>query len=480
MFKEKFLMIFCIFSVFCASLTSVYSYNSEIKTKNKQENYNNLSWEDFFVENEGEDNDKKYKKEDIIINGVIPECFNSLSYGSITSIKEQDDYSTCWAFANIAAMETSLVRNNNHSTDIDLSETQLAYFTYNRPSIIYKQTGDYFKPKKNKTVYNTGGNTLISMFSIASSFGMVTEDKMEYERFYEDSTYNDYYYLNTDYLVNDIYRIDMKEQDLIKEAIIEYGSVVSSFNNDKKYYNNKTHSYYQNKIKDTNHSVTIIGWDDNYSKDNFNKTPKNDGAWLIKNNYGRDWGQNGYGWVSYEDLSISNTMAECFKMSKNNNDYKYKYQYDGSISTYYLENVTAQSNIFKSLENETLTDISFFPYEKDLQHKISIYRNIKNEPTDGELILTFNTNTKYKGYYTIKLPEEIYLLKDENFSIVIESYTEKNNNSTVWIDCTDDWGDWFECKSTSLEGQSFVKFDNEWIDTSIEYDANCRIKAFTK
>lgn len=45
---------------------------------------------------------------------------------------------------------------------------------------------------------------------------------------------------------------------------------------------------FHNNEEYPNHAVTIIGWDDNYSKDNFVSKPERDGAWIVKNSYGTE------------------------------------------------------------------------------------------------------------------------------------------------------------------------------------------------
>lgn len=54
------------------------------------------------------------------------------------------------------------------------------------------------------------------------------------------------------------------------------------------------------------HSVAIIGWDDNYLKENFPEEirPSSNGAYLIQNSWGESWGDRGTCWVSYEDLYV--------------------------------------------------------------------------------------------------------------------------------------------------------------------------------
>lgn len=110
----------------------------------------------------------------------------------------------------------------------------------------------------------------------------------------------------------------VKTKEDIKKYITKYGAVWTiAFEGDKQAYTewgytngniNCKRNYNTEDYGIYNHSVVIIGWDDNYSKDNFKSTnkPQNDGAWLVLNSWGNNWGNNGTAWVSYEDYYMQN------------------------------------------------------------------------------------------------------------------------------------------------------------------------------
>ena len=60
-----------------------------------------------------------------------------------------------------------------------------------------------------------------------------------------------------------------------------------------------------------NHIVTVVGWDDTYSKDNFLPVSNvtSDGAWIIKNSWGEKKGDGGYYYLSYQDPNISKLVS---------------------------------------------------------------------------------------------------------------------------------------------------------------------------
>lgn len=116
----------------------------------------------------------------------------------------------------------------------------------------------------------------------------------------------------------------LKDDIEVKKYIINKGGIYLSIDSDPKWYNSSTNAIYCNEKKEkedreletreqvlkyveetTNHAVVIIGWDDNYSKNNFKSScrPENNGAWLVLNSWGSNWGNNGTAWVSYEDVN---------------------------------------------------------------------------------------------------------------------------------------------------------------------------------
>lgn len=76
-----------------------------------------------------------------------------------------------------------------------------------------------------------------------------------------------------------------------KIYIIGYGSVVMAYHapeetwEETAYYGKNHEAYNCNSARQTaNHIVAIVGWDDSYSRDNFNSgsRPSRDGAWIVK------------------------------------------------------------------------------------------------------------------------------------------------------------------------------------------------------
>lgn len=472
--KKVIFILFLLLNIF--ELTNIAYAKDEYKVKHYDKNklFNIQNKTQYNISNNFKFNSLKEEK--------ILSSYNSVKKGYVTNIKNQGSYGTCWSFATIAAIESSLIKNNNIDKNIDLSEAQLVYFSFNKAyDRLNLINNDYNKIINGENYLNIGGNYYLSMFLLTAGYGVSNENKMKYTSLKNNTYYNSILAFNSDYTIKNNFLVPMNQVNNIKKCIIKYGSVASAFNYNKENLNKKTNAYYQIQNKHTNHAIAIVGWNDNYPKTNFLSKPNNNGAWLIKNSWGKNWGINGYFWISYEDYSIKNTFASCYEMNDSNKKFLNRYQYDGTASTSYVSKPTYyQSNIYVAQTNESLSDIGFFTDEENLFYEISIYKNVHKIPTDGILINTYTGYTTFTGYHSVELSEKIVLNKNDRFSIVIK-LTDKNNlPSYVLIDTNSKWKDWLEFVSHSNSGESFISQDNKtWTDISIKLKANCRIKALT-
>lgn len=99
-----------------------------------------------------------------------------------------------------------------------------------------------------------------------------------------------------------------------KRFIMENGGLVCSvqINGFKDGLNGDKVCFNKEKITSSGgHSVIIIGWDDTYSKNNFPESnrPNTDGAYLVQNSWGSDWGKGGTFYVSYDDIYVETIIS---------------------------------------------------------------------------------------------------------------------------------------------------------------------------
>ncbi len=73
----------------------------------------------------------------------------------------------------------------------------------------------------------------------------------------------------------------------LKTALIEHGPLVAPIVYDACLANYKGGVFNEQDLRKVNHVVLLVGWDD--SKE----------AWLIKNSWGEEWGEKGFGWIRY-------------------------------------------------------------------------------------------------------------------------------------------------------------------------------------
>ena len=362
----------------------------------------------------------------------IPQYYNLVDLNQTTSIKDQMDEGNCWAFAAIGGLESNVLKA--HNLLLDLSENNMKNIASNTSPF-----GWIYEP-------NYGGYSYTHIGYLVSWLGPVLEEDDPY---IEISRYSNLFdsVLHVQNILN-IERDNFTDNDEIKKAIMKYGGVVStiySTNSVKQYYNESIYS---------NHEIVIVGWNDTMEIPNAPGL----GAWICKNSWGSEWGEDGYFYVSYYDTSCPSKVGfldTSVIIFNSTIKYEKNYQYDQAQTDFInTPNDTIwYKNRFNATNNELLAGVSTY-FKKDSFWNLSVYVN-------NALKLSKSGFSK-SGYWTIELGKVIPLEIGDVFEI---EFRINHNNASVPI-----------CEGTIYvnkfysENTSFISFDGEnWTDL---YDYN--------
>lgn len=424
--------------------------------------------------------------------GTLPSSYDSRAKGYVSPVRNQEPWGTCWAFGALAAGEANLIKDGLADTSLDLSELHLSYFFFNSPNDPLGNTeGDKVTyPSYEENYLESGGNNLFTMFALSKWLGAASEDLVPYST---DSAYiptvNDSLaYEDVAHLQNARF-VSTGDIDSVKKLIMEYGAVSSAMYFDSRYLSDSNAYYYPKVSASNNHIVTLVGWDDDYATYHFSGTaPASSGAWIAKNSYGSDFGDNGYFYISYEDMTLCNqndARSYAFDMEPADN-YDHNYQYDGSFSAsvFSVSNGSSFSNIYTVNGNpggrEKLEAVSFSLFTTNVSYSIQIYKNPDpGEPESGTAMLkTPQTgSTTYCGYYTIPLTTQPVFEQGDTFSVVLTLTAADQSTVDMFVDHTSNTAG-IQFTSSVSKYQSFYKTIDTWKDLKTK-KTTARIKAFT-
>ena len=391
---------------------------------------------------------------------VLDSRYDMREHYNLTEVKNQLEQGNCWAFAAMAALESCVVKANG--TAYDFSEENLKNLVSR-----FSDYGNF------ASVPNSGGNFFMTIGYFASWLGPISEE----EEIYSPNSLSLLYDAIT-HVQNVVFlpRMSYTDNDGIKEAIVKYGAVVTSMYYSDAYLANDKVSYYVNVGNlQTNHDVSIVGWDDNYSKEKFKTTPPGDGAFIVRNSWGPDWGENGYFYVSYYDLYFSrvgNIIQPSFTFVLNDtNHYDKNYQYEIQISNFATLQADTTSlgigNSFLAESDELLSAVSTY-FSDDSNYTISIYVN-------NQLKHSQQGNTT-AGYFTIPLTKYVPIKKGDTFDVIF-MITNLNNQKPLLY--------FFEYSKNSrfaIKGMSYYSDDygKNWYSAFERLGGVIPVKGFTK
>lgn len=435
---------------------------------------------------------------------TLPERYDLRQEGLITSAKDQGNYGSCWAFGSVGSAESNLIKKGIADTKIDLSERQLVYNVYNGKN--YNSDKSLYAGKDtfrwfSFNYYDEGGFGIWQAgSSMARGYGLINEETSPYDeiqygpsaekeaidKFKTDSVYS----MTTANLlaspVNEDGTLNQTAMTTIKNQIVNNGAVDISYYYDEDCCPNDNTSYYYKGDEEANHEVLIAGWDDNYSASNFKDTPAGNGAWLIKNSWGTDFGDGGYCWLSYYNTSLTDP-TEFLMQKTSDNDYDALYQYDGTGigGIPYVGEAGLKysgANFFKARKDTSLEKVGTWTTAANSVVDISIYKNPKSaKPTSGKLVRSSRGNAiTFAGYHTIDIPD-VQISKGDKFAVVVSiHYTNSDGNKVYLFPMEIIQSDYVSIDCS--RGQSSINDGTGWVDIKDSYYAsgagNAIVKAY--
>ncbi len=361
----------------------------------------------------------------------LPSRFDIRDKSYRTGIRDQKSTGACWAFSVTTGLEIF--------ADIKLGKDDV----YSPRHIEYASTRKFKDEFMNEFGYNRnvgdGGNFYMSSSYLANGVGPIPESEMPFEDNEEPINISEIKNKTQLLDVNNIvlnYGIEgdactTREISDIKNYIYNNGSVMTTvyMNEYPMYFNSNTSAAYYNGKEQINHAVLIVGWDDNYSKNNFSASnrPSKDGAWIVQNSYGTDFGDDGYFYVSYQDVRVCDFIMVIDGVDEEIEDNKYIYDTLGYLSQMGYEvneeayNEAYIMNVFnKSVSGSELLKEVTFGTTGTGRYEIYYYPNRGNNVTVNDMTLVGQGDIGYSGYVTHKFENPILIDQSiKRFSVVV-------------------------------------------------------------
>ena len=387
----------------------------------------------------------------------LPKHYDMRELGRVTPVRDQGLYGTCWAFASLAALETTLTPQEN------------LVFSPDHMSLC-----NSFSLGQNE-----GGEYTMAIAYMASWQGPVYESDDPYG---DGKTNPD---LKARKHLEEAQILAPKDYVAIKEAIYKYGAVETSIYTQMKtanswsgYYNRERATYYYNQEATCNHDIIIVGWDDDFPKEYFTITPENDGAFICKNSWGTEFGEDGYFYVSYEDANIGTTNVVYTKLGDANN-FDNIYQSDllgwrGQLG--YEKDQAYFANVYRAGEGEELAAVSFYATDVDTTYQVYVVPEFEDEDSLNDRKLVAEGSFEQAGYYTVRLDEAVKLKDHQKFAVVVHIQTPGAVHPVAIEYDADSRTREFDI----TDGEGYISlYGNKWMSAEKNKDCNLCLKAFT-
>lgn len=387
---------------------------------------------------------------------AAPQKYDLREHNRVTPVKNQGPNGSCWAFATYGSAESVLMPQEYN----DFSEKNL------------RNTHGYdWGPDQ-------GGTWQVASAYLTRGSGPIAERDEPYSPYDFNSPRGLTRVKDVDEIINVPDARNGFDVDLIKEAIMEHGAAYTTINGDESYLNVRTMgSYNPGYFGYANHAVTIVGWDDTFSRYNFGITPPGDGAWIIKNSWGQNWKyMGGYYYVSYHDAFCGKNNAIFKLKNKTPGEEIWYYDYLGMTSTFGNGETAYFSNVFGPTNgNKDVYEVGFYVPSNGARYEVYMTRG-NGQVSFNDRVKVAEGSVRYGGY--VSVPIDKFTVGSGQYFAPIVKMTTPGYYYPIPIEANIPY---YSSRARANRGESYFSYNGQnWMDlTSQRYNANVALKAKT-
>ena len=340
------------------------------------------------------------------------------TFSRLTPVRDQGTFGTCWAFSNIAALESKLLPAETWDFSEDNLITRSGFGPF---------PGSHGSARN---AYYYGGWDFMAVAYFARWAGPVTEAA---------DPYNSPTPPKVNHAVKHVQGAVMYpgraaraagdlDNDVIKQLVYDNGALsVGMYWNDAFLASDPATStgdaYYcpvaagdpfDGETVEENHGVAIVGWDDAYPAADFTTeaggTPAGDGAFLVRNSWSNGFGDAYYDWSFARDECTSYTRVDPV------GTYRRNYQYDklGWTSAWGFDKATCWgANRFTARGDGHIAAVGFYTRVAGTRYEVYTGKSLKRLKPRG-------TGTSVlPGYLTVSLTRRLAIRAGRRFVVAI-------------------------------------------------------------
>ena len=399
----------------------------------------------------------------------LPATYDLTALNRVSPVKDQGTSGACWAFSAIGSLESGLLPLQ----PADFSENNLK-----------NESG--FDPDPN----SGGGNNDMAIAYLARWNGPLLETDDPFDPGSTTSVTETQAQVHVQDVIALARRTGPTDNDAIKRAIMDYGAVSVSMymggQNTSQIAAGATTSYFSSVAATPNHAVLLVGWIDGRPAADFtdydsgNAVPSGDGAFIVKNSYGTDWGADGYFYISYYDVNLAKDNCFVYPAAEPVINYAVNYQYDllgytGSAS--YGGDIWMANIYTKQTEDGDLAAVSFYNLQTDTTYRVYVIEDfLSSADLDAGRTLAATGTLADCGYFTVDLDAPVSIQPGHQFAVVVQLTSAGASYAPIEQAVSN-----YSSAATAHTGESFVSYDgSSWQDlTTVIPSANLCLKAFT-